>query len=164
MKKIILLLSLWQPSSLRAQSSIHPQNLRCEYLVDPEGIDEVSPRLSWTLAATNLHQYGQRQTAYKILVSTSIKNVNEDIGDCWNTGWVAADAMQQIVYKGKPIASDKACYWKVCTKDEAGKTSAWSKTAHWSTGLLEAADWSAWFVLEHPLVAAVVAQCDLLEA
>ncbi len=143
MKKIILLLSLWQPSSLRAQSSIHPQNLRCEYLADPEGIDEVAPRLSWALAAKNLHQYGQLQKAYKILVSTSIKNVNADKGDCWNTGWVAADAMQQIVYKGKPIVSDKTYYWKVCTKDEAGKTSAWSKTAHWSTGLLEAANWSA---------------------
>jgi alpha-L-rhamnosidase len=44
-----------------------PFVLRCEYLIDPLGIDNSEPRLSWIVDSG---QRGQRQTAYQILVST----------------------------------------------------------------------------------------------
>ena len=42
-------------------------NLRCEYLVNPLGIDAGSPRLSWVLSS---RQRGESQTAYQILVAS----------------------------------------------------------------------------------------------
>ena len=42
--------------------------LRCEYLLDPLGIDERHPRLSWTIESD---RRGARQTAYRILVASS---------------------------------------------------------------------------------------------
>src|SRR4051812_17732566 len=37
--------------------------LRCEYLVNPLGIDEKRPRLSWVIES---EQRGQKQTAYQV--------------------------------------------------------------------------------------------------
>lgn len=128
---------------LSAQSSISPQNLRCEYLINPVGIDEVSPRLSWTLKPNDPTQFGQRQTAYKILVSLSVQKIADDQGEVWNSGWVSSNEMQFITYKGKELLSDRNYYWKVCVKDEKGKESGWSDIAHWSTGILKRAEWTA---------------------
>ncbi|HTM99662.1 MAG TPA: hypothetical protein VL088_12995, partial [Pedobacter sp.] len=55
------------PFFLNAQSSIRIDRMRCEYLVNPQGIDERLPRLSWILQATDSKAFGQRQTAYQIL-------------------------------------------------------------------------------------------------
>jgi hypothetical protein len=35
-----------------ARAELGVSKLRCEYLVDPIGIDEVQPRLSWVVAST----------------------------------------------------------------------------------------------------------------
>ena len=43
-----------------------PINLRCEYLVNPMGIGETKPRLSWQL---DDDRRGARQTAYQIVVA-----------------------------------------------------------------------------------------------
>ena len=46
--------------------------LRCEYAVDPVGIDTVQPRLSWVLSSD---ERGQRQTAYAIRVAASAEEL-----------------------------------------------------------------------------------------
>ena len=61
-------------------------SLRCEYLNDPAGIDETLPRLSWKLKS---ELRGERQTAYRILVASSRKLLDEGKGDLWDSGRVA---------------------------------------------------------------------------
>ncbi|RZL19714.1 MAG: hypothetical protein EOO89_02475, partial [Pedobacter sp.] len=56
-------------------SSLLPIQLRCEYLVDPKGLDELYPRLSWTQETLNQSSFGAAQTAYQIIVSNSLKNL-----------------------------------------------------------------------------------------
>ena len=46
---------------------VRVDNLRCESLVDPLGIDVAQPRLGWQLRS---QQRGQRQTAYQVLVAS----------------------------------------------------------------------------------------------
>ncbi len=123
-------------SMTQATSSVTPTRLRCEYLTDPEGIDELQPRLAWTLNATDTTAYGQTQTAYQVLVSSGGSEV-------WNTGWVKENDLRPIVYAGKPLESDRTYVWKVRVKDENGTASAWSPDAHWSTGLLHRSEWTA---------------------
>ena len=53
-------------------ASVHPQQLRCEYRANPQGIDVTEPRLSWILAAAQAKDRGLRQTAYRILVASSV--------------------------------------------------------------------------------------------
>lgn len=138
-----LLLLYCQLALAAAGSSVLPQQLRCEYLINPTGIDELKPRLSWTLKATDTTAFAQRQTAYCILVASSENDLKADKGNLWSSGWVNSADMQHIVYKGKPLESDKSYYWKVCVKDEKGVVSAWSPIAVWTTGLLNPNDWKA---------------------
>ena len=42
-------------------------NLRCEYRVNPLGIDVTQPRLSWIVTSA---ERGQKQTAYQVLVAS----------------------------------------------------------------------------------------------
>jgi len=124
------------------KSTIIPGNLRCEYLKDPKGIDEAHPRLSWALSAADTTAFGQKQSAYRIAVASSQKLLGGK-ADVWDSGWISSGQMQQIIYKGKPLQSDKSYYWQVTVKDEKGQTSVKSKIASWTTGLFNAKDWAA---------------------
>ena len=61
---------------------------RCEYRVDPLGIDVVQPRLSWVMQSAGP---GQKQTAYRVLVASSPEILNAERGDLWDSGKVASD-------------------------------------------------------------------------
>jgi alpha-L-rhamnosidase len=145
-----LLLSLFAFIVFRAQlfsqASIIPVGLRCEYLVNPQGIDEPAPRLSWTLRASDSSKYGQRQQAYRIVVGSSPEKLKRDEADIWNSGWVRSDQMQQVIYKGQPLISDRHYYWKIAVRDEKGKESGWSEVANWSTGIFKRAEWTAQWI------------------
>jgi len=120
--------------------SLKLHDLRCEYLVNPLGIDATEPRLSWTLESG---QRGQAQTAYRILVASDPKLLAQDTGDLWDSGKVASDQSIQIAYAGRPLESQVRYYWKVRVWDTDGEPSSWSKAACWTMGLLGPDAWKA---------------------
>ena len=123
------------------------ENLRCEYLENPLGIDETRPRLSWVLESS---VRGQKQTAYRILVASSRENLEKNIGDLWDTGKLMSDRSTQIVYGGKELTSRMRCYWKVCAWDRNGAMTACSAPAFWRMGLLSNDDWEGkWIGMKH---------------
>jgi hypothetical protein len=67
---LVLLTLLPACGGSRTRSSLRPTDLRCEYRVDPAGLDVRQPRLGWVLEAAEgvdpLRVRGQRQTAYHI--------------------------------------------------------------------------------------------------
>lgn len=119
---------------------ISAEYLRCEYRVDPPGIDVTNPRLSWILESGARSQV---QTAYQILVARCEECIEQDEGDLWDSGKVSSGRNNQIVYEGKPLQSRMRCFWKVRVWDKDGQTSAWSEPAMWTVGLLEGDDWQA---------------------
>ena len=121
--------------------SVTVADLRCEYLQDPLGIDVRQPRLSWKLAAVDPQARGQKQTAFQVLVASTKALLDQDQGDLWDSGMVSLDQSVHVVYTGKPLASGLECFWKVRVKDENGVTSAWSRPARWTMGLLDKSDW-----------------------
>ena len=123
-----------------ADGRLSTDRLRCEYLENPLGIDETSPRLSWLVESD---ERGQKQTAYHILVSTSDEKLALDEGDLWDSGKVSSDRTTQIVYRGTPLVSRTQCRWKVKVWDADGRPSEWSDPARWSMGLLATDDWKA---------------------
>jgi alpha-L-rhamnosidase len=128
--------------SAEAVGGVQPENMVCEHLVNPLGVDAVHPRLGWTLKATS-DQRGQKQTAYQILVAGSEKQLAADQGDLWDSGKVASDRCAEIVYAGKALKSYQLCFWKVRVWDQDGKASAWTAPASWSMGILDPQDWKA---------------------
>ncbi|HEY4416908.1 MAG TPA: family 78 glycoside hydrolase catalytic domain [Verrucomicrobiae bacterium] len=124
-------------------ASVTPQTLRCEYLVNPLGIDATSPRLTWILTAS---QRGEAQTAYQILVASSRELLDADKGDLWDSGKVISSESSQIAYAGQPLVARANCFWKVRAWDKDAtdaQPGAWSSVATWQMGLLQPEDWSA---------------------
>jgi hypothetical protein len=125
-----------------ALAGFTPTRLRCEYLVDPLGIDSTKPRLDWILQANDPLARGLKQTAYQVLVASSPDVLAKDQGDLWDTGKIASDQMNQIAYAGNALASNQICWWKMRVWDQAGVPSAWSPTAQWTMGILSETDWA----------------------
>lgn len=146
-KKIFLvgvILTGFAFSGVAAQrASITPTQLTCEYLTAPTGLDVTSPRFSWRLRAADEKAYGQKQTAYRIRVSSALETSVRSIGDMWDSGWILSDETQLIAYAGKPLVSDQTYFWRVSVKDENGMESVSEEAAQWSTGLFEKDAWSA---------------------
>jgi len=115
------------------------ENLRCEYLLNPIGVDEATPRLSWQIVSS---ERGDFQQSYQVLVSLTPENLSKGIGDIWNTGKRNSGESIQIEYQGKPLLSGTRYFWKVRIWDKEGRPSKWSKTASWSMGLLAKKDWN----------------------
>lgn len=135
-----LLLATIFTACVRKTPELAVQNLRCEFLSNPQGIDIAAPRLSWEITAPGR---GVMQTAYEILVASSAEKLKNNDGDLWNSGKISSDSTIDVQYRGTPLQSRSDCYWKVRVWLNNKKDSVWSEPAHWSVGLLHPADWSA---------------------
>ena len=145
---LVLVFFLGWPGLAGAKSAITVQNLRCEYAINPLGIDVVQPRLSWGLQS---NQRGQRQTAYQILVAASEMKLKSNQGDLWDSGRVQSDQSVQVVYGGAVLTSRQRCYWKVRMWDADGHESDYSANASWEMGLLQPSDWrTRWIGYNQP--------------
>ena len=144
----LCLLTLLVPITRGLAATLQCENLRCEYLKDPLGLDETRPRLSWIVTSI---ERDENQTAYQILVATTEAKLRAGQGDLWDTGKLASDETTQIVYGGQPLTSRERCFWKVRSWDRDGKEGKWSAPAQWQMGLLGPGEWSArWISATNP--------------
>jgi alpha-L-rhamnosidase len=125
-----------------------PVHLTCEHHVDPLGIGDMRPRLSWQLPVTHR---GVRQVAYELLVASSRELLDRDEGDLWSPGRVAGEDNVLVAYDGLALVSRQRCHWKVRAWDERDVRSGWSEPAWWEMGLLGSGDWKArWIGIPRP--------------
>ncbi len=123
-------------------SKLRPVGLRCEYRVDPLGLDERWPRLSWVLES---ERRNQRQTAYRILVARSEEDLASGENLLWDSGKVASGRSVGVEYAGEALRSGSRCLWKVRVWDGADDPSPYGGPAVFETALLERSDWKgAW--------------------
>ena len=104
-------------------------SLQCNYRVNPLGIDDLSPRLSW------ICQGGKKQSAYQI----TARGENGDL--LWCSEKNGTDRMH-AEYRGAKLKSGQRVYWSVALWDENGQPEE-SETAWFEMGLLEPSDWTA---------------------
>jgi len=117
-----------------------PIALKCEYQSNPIGIDILSPRFSWMI---NDPRRGAVQSAYQILVASTLEILTKDQGDIWDSEKVESDQSHLITYSGTKLESKKRYFWKVRTWDEEDNSSEYSQPAFWEMALLSAGDWEA---------------------
>ena len=123
-----------------------PEHLQCEHRVDPLGIDEPRPRLSWWVRDD---RPGAVQSACQVVVATDPARL--DAPDLWDSGTVQTPESACFVYAGPALRSRHRCVWRVRTWDGDGNVSPWSAQAVWEMGLLDANDWSGqWIGLPAP--------------
>src|SRR5690606_22520284 len=109
-------------------ASVGVSNLTVEAMTTALGIDATKPRLSWQITGNDR---GVRQSAYRILVSSSQALLDEGTGDLWDSGKIVSSQSLDIRYAGKELVSRQRCYWKVRVWDDKGRTSAYSKPHTW---------------------------------
>lgn len=126
-----------------AEKRTIPVKLRCEYRVNPLGIENLKPNLSWQAITP---EYNWLQSAYQIIVSTSSEMLTEKDCDVWNSGKIEGGESVCIPYGGSKVTSQQRYYWKVRVWDEKGGLSSWSEAAFWEMGILNKTDWSAKWV------------------
>jgi alpha-L-rhamnosidase len=116
--------------------SLQVGELRCEYQLNPLGIDARTPRLSWKLSSPTR---GVMQSAYEIRVSENGKKGNP----IWESGKTISDQSVLVPYAGPALRSRARYSWQVRIWDNTGKASPWSVVNFWEMGLLGKTDWSA---------------------
>lgn len=124
--------------SAKAQNKISVNNLQCEMLNNPEGIDVLQPRLSWQIDA-NVNDV--KQTAYQIIVASTHENLNANTADLWDSGKVTSNESVNIIYNGKTLENRQNAFWKV--KIWTNKGEIQSEKAFFSMGILNYADWKS---------------------
>jgi alpha-L-rhamnosidase len=140
----------WQNGADDVNYLVQPGYLRCEYRVDPWGVDAKDPitgiqkpRLFWIL--TSGHR-AAKQLAYQVVVGTSSNDVYVGIGDMWDSGQVLSDQTIHVEYNGKALQSGQRLWWKVRSWDlSTGLVSPWSTSTNgfFQMGLLYSTNWTA---------------------
>ncbi|HHU26041.1 MAG TPA: alpha-rhamnosidase, partial [Bacteroidales bacterium] len=124
------------------KATIEIDNLRCEFMQNPVGIDVEQPSLSWEI---NANARGVKQTGYRVLVASSLEKLNADESDIWDSGWVRSEQSTNVLYQGQPLDSRATCYWKVKTRANLGR-SDWSEPAFWVMAFTNSQDWEATWI------------------
>jgi alpha-L-rhamnosidase len=116
--------------------NIRIRNLRCEYGIDPIGIDVRQPRFSWTVKAL---ERGAGQRAYRIIVSNGDPIV-------WDSGKVESDDSVNILYAGEALVSRTKYKWILKVWDKAGRICETEEQGFFETALMSEAEWKAQWI------------------
>ena len=114
-------------------SSFYLAELKCENLIEPLGIDNVTPHFSWKLKGDG---WKGGQTYYEIQVASDSILLVQDKADLWNTGKLKSDVSVMVPYQGKALTSRSLCYWRVRVWDAKKQVSSWSPVARFGVGIL----------------------------
>ena len=101
--------------------------------------DDALPGLSWRMESL---ERGARQTAYQVLVASSVELLAQDRGDLWATGRIESAENLRLIYAGAALHASQAVFWKVRIWDERGQSSGWSAPATWTAGMMTEKDWA----------------------
>ena len=116
-----------------------PLELRCEGRVEPRGLGERRPRLSWVLAS------GLGSRAWQVRAAGSEAELAGGRALLWDSGRVEERDACAAEYGGAPLAAGAEVVWSVRAWDETGAVSAWSAPARFTLGLPDESDWrGAW--------------------
>jgi len=130
-----------------------PMELRVDNLKTPLGIDDPAPRFSWQLQDP---ARGARQTAYEVLVGSSMESLRQGKADVWDSGRVESAQSMNVPYGGPAIAASTRYFWRVKAWDATGKEYPEIEIGWWETGLLIEDAWRAgWIGFETAEEAAV---------
>jgi alpha-L-rhamnosidase len=128
---------------MNVSNQVFPNQLTCNYAVNPLGIDTRIPSLSWQLKGEGC---GRRQSAFQILVASLRERLDRETGDVWDSDRMESDQSVHVPYAGPKLRSRRRYWWKVRVWDEQGRQGPWGEPAFWEMGLLEEKDWHAQWI------------------
>ncbi|MCJ7843201.1 glycoside hydrolase family 78 protein [Lederbergia sp. NSJ-179] len=109
-------------------------DLRCEYKVNPIGIDVKNPRISWKIKAgvrNVMQQSYQIQVAEKQAFSKIV----------WDSGEILSNQSNHIALDELKLVSRHRYYFRVRIKTQNGRQTDWSEPSYFEMGLLHSTEW-----------------------
>jgi len=140
----ILLVACKQVST--TSSSITFEKLLVNTKQNPSTIESKQPLFSWIV---NAEGFNKSQSAYHILVATSVEKLNETDTDVWNSNKVKSNKSAFVKYQGEELKAMQTYFWKVKIWDENGEATKWSAVQKFEMGLISKKNWgdSKWITL-----------------
>ncbi|WP_346859311.1 family 78 glycoside hydrolase catalytic domain [uncultured Draconibacterium sp.] len=129
---------------LLGQNSTRVENLRCEYLENPLGVDSPNPRFTWMLSDP---ESGASQQAYQILVSTDSAKVAQGTGDVWDSGKRNSDAIL-TQFAGKDLKPFTKYFWLVSVWNQKNEKES-SAVASFETGMMGKHNWKGSWISDY---------------
>ena len=97
-------------------------------------IAQKQPFFGWVV---NSDQNNTVQTAYQILVASSLENMHKETGDCWDSGKIISNQSVNVTYSGKALKASSVYFWKVKTWDNHGDESLFSSISQFRTSAVQ---------------------------
>lgn len=113
----VIILICWLYSNMFATAPDAPTGLMTELLSYPEKtyITDMTPEFSWEF---NDMDNNEIQTAYQIIVDSSLIDINTGKGVFWNSGKVVSSKSAAVTYAGTNLLPGTTYFWKVKTWDK----------------------------------------------
>lgn len=121
-----------------AWSQLTVSEALCENMINPKGVHPGSLFFSWEMESKNNNQI---QTAYQLVIGSSLGNVKSGKFDVYNSGIVTTNQSIQVQYSGGALQPAQIYFWKVRVWDKNNKMSAWSSVQSFITGIFTNAGW-----------------------
>jgi arylsulfatase A-like enzyme len=108
-----------------------PTELTVEYIRDPRftKIIDSKPEFNWVVPKEAAIQKG-----FQVLVASSKQNIDNNIGDVWDSGNVRSSQSSDIELKGGPLKENTTYFWKVRIYDKDNRLSEYSEPQQFTTG------------------------------
>lgn len=113
-------------------------NLKCEYSINPLGVDEEQPFLSWEIHSTAKNI---SQSAYRIMIADDSLLLAKEKANVWDSKKVIQKESFVFLDTGKKLEASKKYFWKLMVWDNRNSASFFSKIASWQMGLINTNDW-----------------------
>ena len=138
-KAIVISLLFFAISCTSNHSAVHIENMYCEYLKSPIGIDAQNPRFTWTFSG---NEKDFLQKTFQVKIATNPALLQNDEPDIWMSEKTNS-TVSYSEYNGKTsLQSNSKYYWNVTVWDNNGRIIV-SETDSFEIGMLSISDWNA---------------------
>ena len=128
-----------------AQSLPQVKHLKTEYLIDPIGLDNPNPRLTWQMDDSRM---GAQQTAYRITLNIDSVALTQGKNNFWDTGWLQTSTSLKT-YAGQTLKPFTKYFWKVELKDQKGNLIKGKKIASFEMGMMNGKNWRGSWIADN---------------
>lgn len=122
------------------QAQIEVSRLYVENKINPIGVSEMYPRLSWVL---NSSKRGTMQSAFDVRVSESPESLQKGLDLIFSTGKIPSDQSVYVQFTGNTLKPGHKYYWQVRVWDQNDRMSKWSEVNYWVQGIMGPENWQA---------------------
>ncbi len=111
--------------------------LKVDHSVKPIGTDNSNPLMLWQMQDSRI---GAKQTAFQVLVSTSVDNLKRGKADVWDSGKQIGN-VNKVTYNGPSLESGMRYYWAVRIWDQEGELTEYADPTMFETAYLKESKW-----------------------